>query len=1511
MRTLDAIGMGIKLCAPAGESSAGAPLPPSNAIPASTVTHVIKHKSFWAALAGAIVGAIIGAVLVVGAIAIIGATGGAALAVGIAAGAAIGFSPVGGAIGAISQGVTNFFDNIGPGDGAIGSGSPNVLIEGLAAARVQADGVICGKHPGMPPIADGSGNVLINDCAAVRKGDKDSCGCEIKQGAKSVMIGGGTKRYLDVADDFTFMEKVILFAVDVLVPPSGRSLGKLLSKSGKLVGSAVRGAGKLASSAARGSAKIAKGAAGKAKAFVSKKGAGKSKNCRKECGDPIDVVTGSVVDQRVDLTLGQTLPLRFERYYNSESSGWSHLGPGWFDSWGEHLAITRSEEGREIDYNTADELTIPFQIPLAYKAGTHENYPNLELHVIDDGYLLYDSLVQTTREFKVFTTGMALLTLEVDAHGNTIHYNRDKQGLLTHIHHSDGIDLRIEHDDQGRLTRISRQLDKQSYPLAEYTYDQGYLIEANVRAGYHLSYQYNERGLMAQWRDTQHTWARYIYDDQGRCVRNTCSGDYYNTVFRYDENARVTISINNKGEATEYRYNDNELVTHITNHLGETIETVYDDRQRVIAEIDPMGRRTEYNFDEASGKIATRTDPQGHAVQIEYDGKHRLVSTANAMGDRWQYEYNYAGDPIATTSPLGHKTLYGYTETGQLILITSAEGRKTQFTYDTQHRLVTRTDCDNNSEHYRYNALDQLTEYRDQSGHATHYTYNKNERLSKIQHANGSEQSFAYDNEHNPVQQINAEGHSRHVVYGPFDLLVTQLDAHNQPYKFDYDLDHLKVTQVTNPVGDVYRYRYDPAGRVVEERDYSGRSTDYEYDPAGQLIRKTNPMGETIVYQYDDSGQLISEQASGEKTPRQYEYDVLGRLIKATTHNSSLELAYDADGRVIQESSHEGLIKYEYDADGFRLARHIHSYHEQPIHTTRYEYDARGHLERLKLPGTSPLAFNFDQRGLPVEQRNVDGFHLSQSFNDMGLLEQQAAGQSAKHTPMPFSPLATASNNDIPTSQHTPQNAQLDRHYQYNMGGNLKNVDDKYWGGTRYQYDANDQVVETRGENGFNERFSYEKGGRQLAQAERHNTGSSIHSAWSDKGQWQYRQTAGLVKQRGHTRYEYDSTGRLVTKREQKPGFRPKLWQYKWNAWDQLSHVKTPEGQVWEYTYDVLGRRVNKHNRHSGQWLSTLWDGDVIAREEQGHLGVDSVTKKPVIDIDTTEYWTFAPNSFVPIAKQSLQKHSAAYIETYQERHGKAPPIEYPTWYVVNDHIGTPKALFNDQGQLAWRGEHAVWGQLISADTDADSLSDIQTNCPLRFQGQYFDKESGLHYNRFRYYDPEVAQYISPDPIGLAGGLAPQAYVHNPNAWVDPLGLAGHGGVQKGPLKNASGNLDDAARAARTQPHYTPNRPHFSGTNKPLTSGATPNSKYTHIGSDGKAVQNAIYNGNGKVVGHVDFKRHGPGPEGASGHGHKFPEPGNPGSGHGRGKPHIPNDQLPSGWSNLPPGVSPRTPIGQ
>jgi RHS repeat-associated protein len=143
---------------------------------------------------------------------------------------------------------------------------------------------------------------------------------------------------------------------------------------------------------------------------------------------------------------------------------------------------------------------------------------------------------------------------------------------------------------------------------------------------------------------------------------------------------------------------------------------------------------------------------------------------------------------------------------------------------------------------------------------------------------------------------------------------------------------------------------------------------------------------------------------------------------------------------------------------------------------------------------------------------------------------------------------------------------------------------------------------------------------------------------------------------------------------------------------------------------------------------------------------------------------------------------------------------------IVCDHLGTPKELYNTQGECVWQAQHSLWGKLSlvksksynptqaiieqnAGSNDYKEDLDFQLpnhSCELRFAGQWFDAESGLHYNYNRYYDPNSGQYLSQDPIGLAGGMRTQAYVADPVHWVDPLGLqaTGTGGVEGSATKH-------------------------------------------------------------------------------------------------------------------------------
>ncbi|WP_436410445.1 RHS repeat-associated core domain-containing protein [Morganella morganii] len=136
---------------------------------------------------------------------------------------------------------------------------------------------------------------------------------------------------------------------------------------------------------------------------------------------------------------------------------------------------------------------------------------------------------------------------------------------------------------------------------------------------------------------------------------------------------------------------------------------------------------------------------------------------------------------------------------------------------------------------------------------------------------------------------------------------------------------------------------------------------------------------------------------------------------------------------------------------------------------------------------------------------------------------------------------------------------------------------------------------------------------------------------------------------------------------------------------------------------------------------------------------------------DAGVQWLYEPGALVPAARYEKGK----------------------LHYLVTDHQGTPREIFTESGTVSWAARPGTWGQMAFWSLKTSANDPNYTECHFRFAGQYEDAETGLYYNRFRYYDKDTGQYISPDPIGLLGGLNPYGYVHNPTVFIDPLGLCG------------------------------------------------------------------------------------------------------------------------------------------
>ena len=195
-------------------------------------------------------------------------------------------------------------------------------------------------------------------------------------------------------------------------------------------------------------------------------------------------------------------------------------------------------------------------------------------------------------------------------------------------------------------------------------------------------------------------------------------------------------------------------------------------------------------------------------------------------------------------------------------------------------------------------------------------------------------------------------------------------------------------------------------------------------------------------------------------------------------------------------------------------------------------------------------------------------------------------------------------------------------------------------------------------------------------------------------------------------------------------------------------------GEVWYYKYDALGRRIEKACPQRNTKTTYLWDGDQVAYQETERHNT----------LESQRHNVF--NGWELIAQQD------SYFKTDLRNHHKT--WTQATNYAVCQPNGQPLALFNPQGKRTWRkAPSCLWGLPLLESWESKQAEPLNPN--LLFAGQFFDQESGLAYNRFRYYDPQSGCYLKSDPIGLAGGDPPYAYVHNPMEFVDPFGLAGCG----------------------------------------------------------------------------------------------------------------------------------------
>jgi len=333
----------------------------------------------------------------------------------------------------------------------------------------------------------------------------------------------------------------------------------------------------------------------------------------------------------------------------------------------------------------------------------------------------------------------------------------------------------------------------------------------------------------------------------------------------------------------------------------------------------------------------------------------------------------------------------------------------------------------------------------------------------------------------------------------------------------------------------------------------------------------------------------------------------------------------------------------------------------------------------------------------------------------------------------------------------------------------LSRIEDSRKGGTDYRYDPVGRLIEAISPVA-KERFAFDPASNIIDPVRTAETPASRPSPVRPESTLPVevpKVLGNLLKAYAGMHFEYDARGNLVRKRT--PAGEQ---EYEWDEFNRLLSARVAEtarqSQA-RYFYDAFGRRIAKEV--NGERTVFGWDGDTLAYESGGERGT---------------HYLYEPGTFVPLAQYVAGpvegiatpewKSTDRYVpeedplQKVPERRGDAA-----VFYYHCDQIGTPQLLTDDDGDVVWEASYKAWGEAREVIARASKAAGIVPGNLLRFQGQQFDGETGLHYNRHRYCDPSSGRFISKDLIGLAGGINAYQYAPNPIGWIDPLGLARFG----------------------------------------------------------------------------------------------------------------------------------------
>ncbi|MFF1717437.1 DUF6531 domain-containing protein [Streptomyces sp. NPDC058268] len=1070
----------------------------------------------------------------------------------------------------------------------------------------------------------------------------------------------------------------------------------------------------------RGLAKGLKGLKGGLKGLKSARSALKSgakgaynrlKSKIKGCGDPVDAATGQMFLAQTDITLPGTLPLAFTRRAASDYRTGFWFGPSWSSTIDQRLEI--DEEG--VVLVTEDGMLLAYPHPEGPEACVlPEAGPHWTLSRLDNGgYQIEDPLTGHSRRFAPPAQGLALLEQISDRNGNTIDFDYDSDGIPFAIRHSSGYHLKLTVDD-GRLTHLKLadgSEDGSDATIRHYGYTDGNLTAVTNSSGLPLQFTYDESLRITSWQDTNHSRYDYRYDDQDRCITQGGEAGHLANTFAYD--------------STDPAW-PNCRITDVTTAAGATSRYVINDACLIVAEIDPLGE----------------------TVATEYDAHQHVIASTDQLGHTTRLENNHLGLPVKVTRPDGGTTRFTYNHLNLATTVELPDGTSWQYVYDEAGNCTALTDPSGETTRYTIGPRGEVEAVIDPLGERVEAICNDAGLPTTVTVASGAVSHHSYDAFGRVVATTSPGGGTTRLMWSLEGQLLARISPDGARESWEFDGEGNCVLH-TDPLGGTLRSEYSHFDLLTAQTGPDGTRHTFAYDAELRLTAVTNPQGLTWAYRYDLAGQLVEESDFDDHT-RTYEYDAGGRLTRNTNSaRQAITYRYDSIGQMVEKAIDGQVTAFENDLCG-RLLRAT-----GPDSTLEFQYDDAGRVIAQSVDGRT-LATSCDAAGRRTHRTTPAGITTAYSYDTAGnyealtvagrvfSLQHDAAGREIQRSLGNRFSLAFAwdgrhmAGQTLTTVGHT--RPQIQRTFTHRQDGHLTATSDQDTGRRTFTLDQAGRVTSVSAAN-WTESYAYDEAGNQT------------HASWPDRHPGDQSQGARTYQgtrltRAGGTHFEYDGAGRAILRRKRRLSRKPDIWRYTWDAEDRLTSVTTPDGTQWRYVYDPLGRRIAKQRLTSNETIAEetrfTWDGSTLTEQTSQAAG-----SKELITL------TWDHDGLAPLSQ----------TETKSLAHAPQQVIDQRFFAIVTDQIGTPTELVDEDGHIAWRARATLWGA-TAWNSDAAAYT------PLRFPGQYFDPETGLHHNYFRHYDPETGRYLTLDPLGLDPAPNPATYVDNPHTQADPLGLS-------------------------------------------------------------------------------------------------------------------------------------------